>query len=38
MNTIKNAVLPFPIAALNHALVAFVVALPTMVILYRWLM
>ena len=36
MNTFKNMVFPFPVMAANYGMVAFIVALPAMVVLYRW--
>jgi hypothetical protein len=38
MNMAKNIALTSHIAAVNYGLVAFIVALPTMVVLYRWLL
>lgn len=37
MNIAKNIALTSHIAAINYGLAAFIVALPTMVVLYRWL-
>ena len=38
MNMAKNFALASNIAAVNYGFVAFIVALPTMVVLYRWLL
>lgn len=38
MRIAKNIALPSQIAALNYGMVAFIIALPTMVVLYRWLL
>ena len=38
MDMAKNFALASNIAAVNYGLVAFIVALPTMVVLYHWLL
>ena len=38
MDTAKKFALASNIAAVNYGLAAFIVALPTMVVLYRWLL